>query len=246
MRLSQDGAALAFLGAGAGALALAGVLAACGTRAAHDFSVGDDAASGAGNDGPTGGDDAQPSPGEGVDASLRLQDAAPADARYGDGGACSFGSAASIATSANLNLFGQIVYYEDGGAFPSGRYRARYADGCMKYDYLQGWTVQGDGPDAAGGFWFVGATTTDLIAKPPGTVGVFAGAGAYSTFDDCVDANLSLDQPLEFDFDGGPIGVWLDDNPYLDNVAGDNGRNPAWNLVLLQACPPNLGVPVPQ
>jgi hypothetical protein len=51
---------------------------------------------------------------------------------------------------------------------------------------------------------------------------------------------------VEFDFDGGPLGVWLNDTPYLDNVAGDNGRNPAWSLVFLQACPPNLGVPIPQ
>jgi hypothetical protein len=219
-------------------LALAG----CGKSGSPAFDELDAGSPGAPDDGATSVDAPQQPVGD-AGGSLRLPDAGVRDAAHGDGSACSFGSAASIATSANLNLFGQIVYYEDGGAFPAGRYRASYTDGCMKYDYIFGWTVQGSGPDAGGGFWLVSKSTTDLVVKPPGIVG---GIGGYATFDECVAANLAMDLPVEFDFDGGPLGVWLDDNPYLDNVAGDNGRNPAWSLVYLQACPPNLGVPVPQ
>jgi hypothetical protein len=167
-------------------------------------------------------------------------------------GACSYGSASSIATAQNLNLFGQVIYYEDGGVFPPGRYRAVYTDGCMKYDSLQDWTVQpGDGGglvpiDPALGFWLVGRTSANLIVKPPGTAGLSASQGAYATFDECVAGNLALDAPVEFDFDGGPIGVWLDDNLYSDNQAGDNGRNPAWKLLLLEKCPTGMGTNVPQ
>ncbi len=227
-------------------LALVLGLAGCGSKAATDFAGADDGAAGGSGDATGDAVSAPPPAGDEGGLALHLGDGGSRDASPGDGGACSFGRAASIATSSNLNLFGQIVYYEDGGAFPAGRYRVTYRDGCMKYNALQGWTVQGDGPDASNGFWLVGSSTSDRVVKPPGTAGIFVGLGAYSTFDDCVDANVSMDTPMEFDFDGGPIGVWLDDNPYIDNVAGDNGRNPAWDLVLLQKCPPNLEVPVPQ
>jgi hypothetical protein len=223
------------------ALALEG----CG-NAGSSFSVPD-----------AGGIEASPFAASEGGANLEASDAgtfrSEPDAAASEGGsACSLGSAASIATAENLNLFGQIVYYEDGGAFPPGRYRATYTDGCMKYDSLQDWTVQpGDGGgylpiDPALGFWFVGRSTSDRIAKAPGTGGLVVSSGAYSTFDECVAANLAQDAPVEFDFDGGSIGVWLDDNLYSDNQAGDNGRNPAWNLLLLQKCPAGIGTNVPQ
>jgi hypothetical protein len=40
---------------------------------------------------------------------------------------------------------------------------------------------------------------------------------------------------------GGKLGIALDDNPYDDNVAGEDGRNPKWTLTLLvEECPPDL------
>jgi hypothetical protein len=150
-------------------------------------------------------------------------------------GECALGSAGSFATSDNLNLFGDIVYYEDGGALPAGRYRIKYVDGCMKYDYFFNWQVQSTAPDSGSGngFWFVGNTSDDRIVMPPGSTSAFA------TFDECVTANLAV-PAQEFAFDGGKIGVWLDDTPYADNTAGDDGRNPKWQLTLLGTCPPNL------
>jgi hypothetical protein len=32
------------------------------------------------------------------------------------------------------------------------------------------------------------------------------------------------------------IGVWLQDSPYTDNLAGQDGRNPNWKLSLLGEC----------
>lgn len=57
--------------------------------------------------------------------------------------------------------------------------------------------------------------------------------GTFATFDDCVDANTAV-PPVDFDFDGGPLGLWLSDYPYDDNTPGVNGRNPA--LVVVVGC----------
>jgi hypothetical protein len=151
-----------------------------------------------------------------------------------DGAVCELGSASSFATMSDLNLFGQIVYYEDGGSLPPGRYRAKYVSGCMKYDYVFSWQVQAQAPGpGAAGFWFVGDTSDDRIVMPPGST------SSYPVFDDCVRANQAV-PPEEFQFDGGKIGVWLNDTPYSDNIPGGDGGNPNWQLTLLGVCPPNL------
>ncbi len=161
---------------------------------------------------------------------------APNDAEGDDGadGSCDLGSAASFATQQSLDLFGQIVDFDNGKALPAGRYRVQYVDGCMKYSSAQDWAVQAyaDGSDA---FWLVGATSADRILVLPGTVGILVGSGGFATFDECVAANLAV-APEEFDFAGGPIGVWLSDSIYSDNVAGTDGRNPKWSLTLLGDC----------
>jgi hypothetical protein len=212
--------------------ALLASLAACGkSGSAEGFGSEDDASPG---ETPSGDDAAGTVVGFGSGANdggvFAHTDASAAN----DSGFCDLGAAGSFATDQDLNLFGQIVYFEDGGSLPAGRYRATYADGCMKYDYIFNWQVQASAPDAGGGgFWFVGDTSDDRIVMPPGTT------MSYPAFDDCVAANLAV-PPEEFDFDGGKLGVWLNDNPYVDNVAGENGRNPKWQLTLLGACPPYL------
>ncbi len=104
----------------------------------------------------------------------------------------------------------------------------------MKYDFIFGWQVQSQPPGPnAGGFWFVGDTSDERIVMPPGLT------TQYDDFGACVTANLAV-APEEFDFDGGTIGVWLNDNPYVDNVEGPDGGNPSWSLRLLAQCPPYL------
>jgi hypothetical protein len=119
----------------------------------------------------------------------------------------------------------------------------QYVDGCMKYASTQDWTIHAYA-NGSSGWWLVGATTTDKVLLPPGTVGYASTNGAFINFDDCVTANLAL-APKEFDFDGGVLGVWLQDSPYSDNLAGLNGRNPAWTLTLLGACVPPPSPPPP-
>ena len=176
---------------------------------------------------------------EPADAEVEAPDAeagAPdAGAGEADGGAtCSLGTAASFATDQSLDLFGQVVYFNGGADLPAGPYRVTYVDGCMKYGGGQGWTIHAyaDGSDA---WWLVGATSADKVVMPPGTVGWAIGAGAYENFDDCVAANLAL-PPLDFTFAGGPLGVWLQDSPYSDNLSGVDGRNPKWSLTSLAPC----------
>jgi hypothetical protein len=152
-------------------------------------------------------------------------------------GTCDLGAAGSFATDEKLDLFGSTVYFAKGKTLPKGRYRVQYVDGCMKYDVPQAWAVHASTmPPTIYQFWLVGDTTTDKILTPPGTTGYQVGSGGFDTFEACVAANQQL-SPIEFDFAGGKIGVWLEDSPYSDNQAGVDGRNPKWSLTLLGKCP---------
>lgn len=156
------------------------------------------------------------------------------DAGVGADAGCSFGSAASLAVPGMLDLFGQISYFGDGGVLPGGRYVVRYVDGCMKYGGGQDWTIHAYASGSIA-WWLVGASSNIQYLMPPGTVGYAASNGAYVQFADCVAANLLLPS-IEFDFDGGVLGVWLQDSPYSDNLAGEGGRNPSWQLTRLGGC----------
>jgi hypothetical protein len=135
-----------------------------------------------------------------------------------------------------LDLFGQVAYFVDGGSLGRGKYRVTYVDGCMKYSNSgQDWTIHAYA-SGSNAWWLVGATTSEKVVMPPGTVGFAASNGAFAQFADCVTANRAL-APVEFDFDGGALGVWLQDSPYSDNLSGEMGRNPVWSLAKLGACP---------
>ena len=168
----------------------------------------------------------------GFDAGVIVD--AGVDAGVGADAGCSFGSAASLAVPGMLDLFGQISYFGDGGVLPGGRYVVRYVDGCMKYGGGQDWTIHAYASGSIA-WWLVGASSSIQYLMPPGTVGYAASNGAYVQFADCVAANLLL-PPVEFDFDGGVLGVWLQDSPYSDNLAGEGGRNPSWQLTRLGGC----------
>ncbi|MBL8921460.1 MAG: hypothetical protein JNJ54_21550 [Myxococcaceae bacterium] len=149
--------------------------------------------------------------------------------------ACDFGTARSTATTSTLDLFGQTVFFNNGAALPAGRYSLRYTDGCMKYASDQGWTIHAYA-DGRSAWWLVGATPSSTIVMPPGTVGFAAGSGAFSAFTDCVVANRAL-ATKEFDFAGGVLGIWLRDMPYADNIVGEGGRNPSWQLTTVGCVP---------
>ena len=60
--------------------------------------------------------------------------------------------------------------------------------------------------------------------------------GGFAQFDDCVNANRALPSG-RFTFAGGVLGLLLVDVPYEDNVVGEGGRNPSWEL-LRTTCTP--------
>lgn len=192
---------------------------------------------GDGNQGGTG-DGSQGGTGEvGQGGSSSAGEGPEAMAGSGTGGAatCELGEAASAATNQALDLFGTIVYFDDGAELPAGRYRVTYLDGCMKYSSSQDWTIHAYANGESAAWWLVGADSNDRIVVPPGTSGYATSNGAYATFDECVAANAAL-APIEFEFVGGKLGVWVLDSNYGDNVAGTDGRNPKWKLTLLGDC----------
>lgn len=157
----------------------------------------------------------------------------------GGGNGCALGAAGSFATDAQLDLFGDTVYFARGQELPAGRYRVTYADGCMKFNVLQPWTVNQNIGVGTDGWYLVGASKSDRVVLLPGTDIIVPFAG-YGDFASCVAANRQL-PPKEFDFKGGKLGVYLNDAPYTDNLSGEGGRNPKWELTLLvDECPPGL------
>jgi hypothetical protein len=131
------------------------------------------------------------------------------------------------------NIFGTQLDFAGGQPLPAGHYAVTYVDGCMKYSGDQAWTVQAE-PGVYG--WSLLDANGNVVATPPGTVGYLVGQGGFSDFDDCVAANIML-PPIDFDFAGGTIGLWLQDDPYDDNVAGTDGRNPTWSLACTTPMP---------
>jgi hypothetical protein len=172
-----------------------------------------------------------------VVADARLVSDGGPDGRAADGPAsCSFGEGASEATADDPSLFGTPVYFNGGAPLPAGTYVVSYVDGCMKYSAGQGWTVNAyaNGSD---GWWLIGASTADKKLVLPGNIGFEVGAGGFASFEDCVAASKAA-PPVTFDTVAGPLGIWLQDSPYTDNLAGEGGRNPKWSLVRKGECPP--------
>jgi hypothetical protein len=178
---------------------------------------GTGATSGTGGTGGSAGQDAGP------DASDAGSDAI-ADAAA-DSATCTIGEVSSEATASNLSLFGTPVYFNDGNPLPAGTYRITYVDGCMKYGGGQGWTVNAYGAGGCCNWWLIGESTSDRKLVPPGTIGYAVGSGAYANFTDCETASRGTPSQ-EFEHTGGRLGVWLQDSPYTDNLAGENGRQP--------------------
>ena len=140
---------------------------------------------------------------------------------------------ADLGVSPRGDIFGGVARFAGGQILPAGRYRVEYVDGCLKYSGSQGWSLNAyaDGHD---GWWLVGETTADRIVMLPGTVGFIVGAGGFSTFGACVAENRTR-APIEFTFRGGRLGVWLADEPYDDNLSGEDRRNPTWRLIKLSS-----------
>jgi hypothetical protein len=217
---------------GGGAITGAGGTNGSGGTSGTGGTNGTGGTSGAGGTNGTGGTSGAGGQDAGADADAApdvITDAAP------DSSTCTIGEASSEATANDLSLFGTPVYFNGGNPLPAGTYRMTYVDGCMKYGGGQGWTVNAYGETGCCKWWLIGESTADRKLVPPGTIGYAAGSGAFASFADCENESRAT-APLEFVHSGGRLGIWLQDSPYTDNLAGEDGRNPRWRLVRLGEC----------
>ena len=126
---------------------------------------------------------------------------------------------------------------------PAGTYLVKYSGGCMKYNGAQWWTVNAK----TGSFsWYLVANPNDAIkVSLPGTEGYYPSAtppagilSGYSTLAACVSANTVL-APVAVNHPGGPLGIWLLDQPYSDNST--SAPPLSWDITRIAphgTCPP--------
>jgi hypothetical protein len=148
----------------------------------------------------------------------------------------------TVGTLTSLVNSSDIMFFNGGDPLPAGKYEVEYVDGCMKYftGGNSGWTVNAyPTPDPFGYGYYIGATSGDKLQQLPGTSGFRVGdpsqvsnTGAFDTIIDCVNANQALALIMFNLTTGGPLGIWLDDTNYGDNVEGT--PNPTWKLTSLE------------
>jgi hypothetical protein len=155
----------------------------------------------------------------------------------GDAGPCAPATDAATSELLTVSLGLTTSYFADGKSFPAGQYTLVYEDGCWKSGVVA-WTVNLGGE----GYWIEGGQPEQHIAMAPGTVGTFAGLGAYGTYEACVAANVGR-AGITFAFQGGPLGLKLESlDPltlFINLMGGESvgGRSPTFRLTCSGPCP---------
>jgi hypothetical protein len=170
----------------------------------------------------------------GDDSGARSDDAGcPVSA---DAGSCA--ADASVDASYLLTVTPGLTtsYFAGGKSLPAGDYTLVYEDGCWKSGVVA-WTVNLGGE----GYWVVGGEPEQHVAMAPGTVGTFAGLGAYGSYEECVAANVSH-AGITFRFEGGPLGLALESLDPLtlfilvEGGESEGGRSPTFRLTCSGVC----------
>lgn len=113
-----------------------------------------------------------------------------------------------------------ITYWFDGRPLPAGTYRVRYGGGALAWGgNLSEWGV-GDAFDPSGGFYVTDGTNETYAPQLNDTYYPSPGAAQQ--------ANAAA-EPVEIQHGGGPLGVYLRDSNYADNLSSPWG-NPAFIL----------------
>lgn len=139
----------------------------------------------------------------------------------------------SFSGSVVADVYGNVVYFNNGNPIPAGTCTITYAGGCMQYAPGYGWTVHEAPPgivNGASGFWLVTTSGATRISMLPGNFDYQMTSTGYATFDACMTANFAQDTPMVVQWPGGVLGVWLEDYPYNDNTGGPGGDNPTWDM----------------
>lgn len=123
------------------------------------------------------------------------------------------------------DVFGEVRHYAGGQPLPAGRYRVSYAGGCMSYGVVGAWSTHNV---LSPNWWLVRETSAEALVVLPGE------SVWYESTAQCEAANLAT-APVEIDFAGGRLGIWLNDYPLDDNIEGEV-QNPTWRLTPLAEC----------
>jgi hypothetical protein len=119
-----------------------------------------------------------------------------------------------------------VAYFADGGTFVPGHYTVTYVSGCVRYNGYSNLTVNGQPT-----FEYLIVSDADAqaaLAVAPGTVALGLPFG-YTDLASCETANRAL-APVDFDFDGGPLGIYNNDFQPSDNVIDNESGAPTWRL----------------
>ena len=136
--------------------------------------------------------------------------------------------------------------FNGGADVPAGTYKINYVEGCIMYSGGQNWTVHAYEPSANGtpayaSFVLVGETSADVkMAALPPQAWMFGpnGNNGVADFAGCVATQKAASTAIEYAHAGGKLGVYVNDSPYGDNVAGEGGKNPKWSIRMkTAACP---------
>jgi hypothetical protein len=125
-------------------------------------------------------------------------------------------------------LSGTVSYFKDGTDFGAGTYQIGYSTGAYQYNPLPvyGWTVNGNTSiESPINGYTPGFKITDGVGN---VIDAPGNTDEYDTPMQCQAANVGL-QVLYTHSGGNPIGVYLNDMPYYDNVAGS--PNPTFTLM---------------
>ena len=107
-----------------------------------------------------------------------------------------------------------VTYFNSGGNYAAGTYRINYIKGALQYGAGTGYSVNYVPPD---GF---------RVVYGGGDTAFPASSATFTTQAQAETANAGA--ALTFVHSGGPIGMYLNDNPYSDNSPGS--PNPTFAL----------------
>ncbi len=105
----------------------------------------------------------------------------------------------------------------------------------MRYNNGADWYTVNGSPGLFGyqtyEYMIIGATTADTLQVAPGDV------SEIGTMDFGACEAASAGKFVDLDFAGGKLGIWNNDFEPDDNVDGEGGVDPTWQLTALDPCP---------
>lgn len=173
------------------------------------------------------------------DASTPEDAGAPEDAGCTTNDACASDAGSFPGELLTVTPGPTTSYFANGAALPAGDYLLSYEDGCWKSGVVA-WTVN----LGLEGYFLVSGDPAEPVVMAPGTVGTFATLGAFSTYAECVAANVG-EPAVTFSFAGGRLGLRLEATAedllfmrflLLEGGESQGGHSPTFRLTCVGSC----------